>query len=163
MRDDHQLNTSSGTIGPISTGEAQRVDEQTRDEILAIADRFDLTYANAEIAHERQKVYGDPKINHDGIAQSWAGILQPYAIEIAMMNPIPAHVVALLMASLKLNRMRMRYHADNYADIENYLAFARTWQREDGNEKAVVIGPRPSTTARLVLRWEEPRDSVGRA
>lgn len=127
------------------------------EEILAIEETYGISRVQAEIAHERQKVYGDPKVNHDGIAQAWAGILQPYAVHMAEMKPLPAHVVALLMAALKMNRMRMVFHEDNFEDLSVYMSFAKAWQRND-TSKTTVIGPKPSPTARLVLRWEDPEE-----
>jgi len=124
-------------------------------EVARIMREYGITTEEAEIAAERQKVYGDPKINHDGIAQAWAGLLQPFALHIAEMKPIPPHLVALMMAALKMNRMRMIFHDDNFDDLNVYMAFARAWQKTDASQ-TVVIGPRPSPTARLVIRWEEP-------
>lgn len=92
-----------------------------------------------KIKAERQKVYGDPLENHKGIAQMWAPLLQPHADAIKAGEPIPPHVVALLMCALKLDRMRIAYHEDNYADLRNYLSFAQEWQRGEAtllNEKA---------------------------
>lgn len=77
---------------------------------------------------ERQEVYGDPIENHKGIAQMWACLLQPHAERIARMEPLPEHVIALMMVGLKLNRMRRRYKQDNYDDLRVYLGFAEGWQ-----------------------------------
>jgi nucleoside 2-deoxyribosyltransferase len=81
-----------------------------------------------EIRIERQQVYGDPLENHKGIAQMWAPLLQPHWRTIKDGMPIQAHVVALMMVALKLDRMRLVYHADNFADARNYLAFAEEFQ-----------------------------------
>lgn len=104
--------------------------EKRNREVDAIRKRYGITIEQAEIAFERQKVYGDPKVNHDGIAAAWSGLLEPHAESIARGEPIPAHVVALMMATLKLNRMRNIFHEDNYEDAAVYLSFARAWQRE---------------------------------
>lgn len=82
------------------------------------------------IKHDRRKVYGEPRENHKGIAQMWAPMLQPWAPQIARGEPIPEHVVALLMALLKIDRMRLVYHKDNYDDCKNYLDFAEDWQAD---------------------------------
>lgn len=82
------------------------------------------------IKAERRKVYGDPLENHRGIAQAWAGLLQPHWEKIRDGVPVPPHVVALLMAALKMNRCRIVFHQDNYDDLLNYLEFAEEWQRE---------------------------------
>jgi hypothetical protein len=90
----------------------------------------------AEIMVERRKVYGEPRENHQGIAMMWAPLLQPWWERIKDQKPIPEHVVALLMAALKLDRMRLVHHKDNYDDCKNYLDFAEEWQR-DGPAGAV--------------------------
>jgi hypothetical protein len=82
------------------------------------------------VKHERQKIYGPPKENHEGIAAAWAGLLQPWHVEIAQGKPLPPHVVALLMAAMKMNRMRRVYHADNFTDIAAYLSFVQEWQQD---------------------------------
>lgn len=101
-----------------------------------------------KIKADRQLVYGNPRQNHIGIAQMWAPLLQPHWLPIRNGNPLPEHVVALLMAALKLDRMRLRYHSDNYDDAINYLEFAREWQAEsvpprteDGRLRIFVAGP----------------------
>jgi hypothetical protein len=83
------------------------------------------------IKAERQKVYGDPKKNHEGIAQMWASILEPHWERIRDQKPLPPHVVAMMMALLKISRMRLKFHADNYDDAAVYLLqFAHDWQEE---------------------------------
>lgn len=82
------------------------------------------------IIEQRGKIYGDPKENHDGIAMQWAPMLQPHWEAIRDMKPLPAHVVALLMVLVKVNRMRLVFHEDNFSDAINYMDFARQWQPE---------------------------------
>lgn len=121
-------------------------------------ERYGLSESEALISLERRQVYGDPEVNHIGIAMGWAGILQPWALDIAAMRPLPPHVVALLMASLKLNRMRVRFHADNYDDASVYQGFARAWQREHEERhgvQTIIIPPRPSPEHELKLVWEK--------
>jgi hypothetical protein len=96
------------------------------------------------IKAERQKVYGDPRENHRGIAMAWAGLLQPHAPAIARGDPIPDWTVALMMAALKLNRMRLTFKQDNYDDIRNYLEFAEQWQQ---STSPGPCGVTPSTTS----------------
>lgn len=121
--------------------------------------RYGISEAEAIVSAERRKVYGDPEINHKGIAMAWAGLLQPWALRIARMDPLPPHVVANMMSALKSNRKRMCFHDDNYIDAAVYDGFARAWQKEwDENpntEKPIVIQPAPSDTAVLVIRWSE--------
>jgi hypothetical protein len=81
-----------------------------------------------QIKAERQQVYGDPLENHRGIAAMWTPLLQPHADKIAAGIPLPPHIVALCMVLLKIDRMRLAFHEDNYADARNYLAFAERWQ-----------------------------------
>lgn len=83
-----------------------------------------------ELRSSRGSVYGDPKENHSLIAGQWAAILQPWANHIAQGKPLPPHVVALCMVGLKLNRMRLAYHADNYEDMAIYAMMAKKWQAE---------------------------------
>lgn len=83
------------------------------------------------IKAERQKVYGDPAKNHDLIAAAWAGLLQPWWRRIAAGVPVPRHVVALLMAAVKINRMRLAFSKDNYDDLAVYAGdFAKEWQAQ---------------------------------
>lgn len=83
------------------------------------------------IQHDRQAIYGDPVENHRGIAMQWAPMLQPHWEAIRDMQALPPHVVALLMALVKVNRMRRVFHADNYDDAQIYLnTFAREWQEK---------------------------------
>jgi len=105
--------------------------ETKKQELMA---RYELTESEAAIAEERQKVYGDPKINHDGIAQAWTALLEPHAKGLSEGKPLPAWTVALMMASLKLLRMRNVYHEDNYDDISVYLRFAKAWQQESEDD-----------------------------
>jgi hypothetical protein len=119
--------------------------------------RYGMSPEEARISVDRQKVYGDPWINHLGIAQGIAGILQPWAARIARMDPLPPHVVANIFSALKLNRQRMRFHADNFDDLSVYQRFVRAWQREweqAGEEAPIVIPPKPHPKARLVIKWE---------
>lgn len=83
-----------------------------------------------QLKASRQEVYGDPRENHRGIAQMWACLLQPHAEAVARMEPLPEHVVGLMMVALKLNRMRRRFKQDNYDDLRVYLQFAEQWQKE---------------------------------
>lgn len=83
-----------------------------------------------QILAERGKVYGEPKQNHEGIAMMWAPMLEPHWQDIRDQKPLPPHVVALLMVLLKVDRMRITWHQDNYDDARNYLGFAEKWQKE---------------------------------
>lgn len=85
--------------------------------------------------NERGAIYGDPLVNHKGIGAMWTCLLEPHVDKIRKCEPIPAYTVALMMAALKINRMRNVYHRDNYLDAGIYLEFAEKFQRyeEDRN------------------------------
>jgi hypothetical protein len=100
------------------------------EEVNEAADQLGQSHLD-EIIAERQKVYGEPKQNHQFIAQAWTGLLHPHAEAIARGEPVPAHTVALMMAALKVDRMRLTFHQDNFDDAEVYLKFAQQWQKED--------------------------------
>lgn len=108
------------------------------DPIDDIMREFGLSRTEATISFERRKVYGDPFDNHRGIAMAWAGLLQPHWESIRYLKPLEPHVVALLMAGLKLNRMRNVFHQDNYDDCRVYLGFAQGWQRRWSQ---TIVGP----------------------
>jgi hypothetical protein len=130
-------------------------------------DRFGVDEELADLMVERQKVYGDPEVNHSGIAQVWASLLQPWALRIALMQPIPTFVVASLLSGLKLNRRRFRFHQDNYDDAASYDAFSNAWQKEfqsnggDGYTAGLVLTTRPSPDAVLELCWRVPTEDGG--
>lgn len=108
-----------------------------------------LTAVNAQYQRtrdDRGQVYGPPRENHIGIAQMWAPLLQPHWQAIRRGDPLPEHVVALMMVALKLDRMRLAFSADNYLDLVVYLGFAHDWQREhkrqsDAPHNLYVSGP----------------------
>lgn len=82
------------------------------------------------IKRDRQAIYGDPRENHRGIAQMIASLLQPWWRRIKAMEPLPEHLIALIMSQVKQNRKRRVFHDDNYDDDAVYnLQFARAWQR----------------------------------
>ena len=140
--------------------------EFSAEEVAAAQAEFPgLSEAEARISLERRQVYGDPYQNHYGIAQSWAGLLQVWAPRIARGEPIPPHVVALMMAALKTNRCRLQFHKDNYDDANVYMTFAQgfqqRWERE-GGEKATpdpmaYFIKKESTDGATSIR-QEPRD-----
>lgn len=91
---------------------------------IVSSERFD------ELRASRGAVYGDPKENHSLIAGQWAAILQPWGKHISEGKPLPPHVIALCMVGLKLNRMRLSFHRDNYEDLGVYASMAMKWQQE---------------------------------
>lgn len=88
------------------------------------------TKSDSQIRTERAAVYGDPLENHRGIALAWAPLLHAHREAVARMEPLPEWVISLMMAQLKLLRMRYVYHEDNFPDARNYLKFTEEWQRD---------------------------------
>lgn len=105
------------------------------EQIKKNMDRYGVTEHEAQIMVERGRVYGEPRENHEHIANSITGLLQPWAHRIADGRPLPPHVVALILCALKMSRMRRVFHGDNYDDLAVYQKFARAWQREWDEEK----------------------------
>lgn len=101
----------------------------------------ELTERMDELREERGSVYGDVRDNHEGIAQMWAPILKEQANRIAKGEPLPAWVVTLMMAILKINRMRLKYHQDNFDDLFNYARFTNDLQREDHDKGIAISSP----------------------
>ena len=124
--------------------------------------RYRLSREQALLSLDRRRVYGDPEVNHRGIAQSIAGILQPWAGQIAKMEPLPIHVIALIMAATKLNRQRMIYHKDNFDDMRVYQGFAQAWQEEyfsnPLNPEPQVLGPCPGPDYEIQVSWVHVSD-----
>lgn len=128
------------------------------DKLKYLMETYEVDEAGALIMVDRQKVYGEPYNNHQMIADGWLGLLQPWAIRLLEGLAIPPHVVALCMAELKMCRSRLTYHADNYIDQQNYLAFAKAWQKRWGDRMGVFNGrPDATTTMRVkAIVWSTP-------
>lgn len=115
-------------------------------EVTPIMQEYGLDEANARLSLERRQIYGDPYQNHRGIAQSWAGILQPWWDRIRRGEHLPPHVVALLMVQVKTSRCRLKHHQDNFDDAEVYLAFTSAFQKRweaEGGEAPLPSGDLP--------------------
>ena len=75
-----------------------------------------------ELLHgARQDSYGDPVPNYVRIGAIWGALLD--------CDPLPAHVVALMMAGLKLCRASQRDDDDDLIDAAAYLQIT-AWARE---------------------------------
>lgn len=78
------------------------------------------------IEAERGNFYGPIGWNHTNIGVMWQGVLMSADWDPSK-GPIPADVVCLMMAALKISRAA-NPHApvlhDNYIDGQNYLDFA---------------------------------------
>lgn len=85
----------------------------------------------AETIQERGKVYGEPHLSHENIGLAWTGILQQF-YGLRLREPIPPHVVELMMVQFKVNRSVRVFHEDNYVDLRAYAAFAEHAQRHPG-------------------------------
>ena len=75
-----------------------------------------LEKANALIAGNREKDYGDKVHNHNNIAKLWSAYLDTY---------ITAHDVAIMMTLLKVARTKLgEVSEDTYIDMAAYGAIA---------------------------------------
>lgn len=76
-----------------------------------------------EIREERGKVYGDVRVSHESIGLIWQGILSNYYQK--ELDPIPPHIVALMMSGLKISRASapLGYQEDDFVDLMNYAGF----------------------------------------
>lgn len=75
-----------------------------------------LTEANRLTATDRQRVYGDPKVNHERIARLWSAYLE---------HDLRPDQVAVCMALVKVARlMQTPDHTDSYIDMAAYAAIA---------------------------------------
>ena len=87
-----------------------------------------MSNLDAAIMAERSRIYGDAQLCHDSIGKAWAGLLQQhFGREV---EPLPPHLVALMMAALKGVLAVRVYHADNYVDLRNYAAIAEEAQQK---------------------------------
>ena len=80
------------------------------------------------VREQRGQLYGDPTPQHRDIGIIWTGILQSYYREhdLELPEPIPSHVVCLMMAALKIERAALpfKFSEDDYVDAKNYLDFS---------------------------------------
>lgn len=81
--------------------------------------------AEAATVAERGKSYGDPSINLTGIGLHWTAILRNHFQNLDI-PVIPGHVVALMFAGAKLNRLaKSPDHEDSEHDLRCYLSLAQ--------------------------------------
>lgn len=89
---------------------------------------MELNKKEQQIFDERQKRYGHFIEAHNNLGLIWTGLIQNY-FRIKLSEPIPAHLVLLLMAASKLNRaVAEEDHLldfDNYDDNKIYIEMAR--------------------------------------
>jgi len=75
------------------------------------------------VREDRQKTYGDPWENHEGIGKQWGALLRHVGRHIADGGDVPPSLVAACMTAVKLNRCRIPrvYHQDNTIDAHAYM------------------------------------------
>ena len=81
------------------------------------------------ISDEREKVYGDPYLSHNAIAQAWHGYLE--RLFDRRLPNIPAYAVAHMMVLMKVLRGATAYKQDNFDDLHVYANFAQRFQIKD--------------------------------
>lgn len=90
----------------------------------------------AALIKGRGSVYGDPRKSHEDIAHVWHALLESwYQIKLP---PLPPHVVAAMMAGMKLCRLTkpFGYDSDSAADARVYVQFAHEFRQADVDTSA---------------------------
>ena len=109
--DDHSADTNKQVSTPTDTPTATDAPTDiptTRVEILDAAKKI--------VTGDREKQYGKPEDNFAVIAEFWATYIG---------NPISSEDVAIMMALLKIARIRSgNYKADSFVDGVGYLSLA---------------------------------------
>lgn len=93
----------------------------------------DLQEAMRKLRASRGKDYGSVEFNHGTIGLMWQGLLEQH-FQQKLPGPIPAYLVALMMATVKLNRTSFKFKQDNYDDAHTYLQIAHELQTQ-GEQK----------------------------
>lgn len=109
--DDHSVDTNKNVGAPTDTPTATDTPTDTpttRAEILDAAKKI--------VTGDREKQYGKPEDNFAVIAEFWTTYIG---------NPISSEDVAIMMALLKIARIRSgSYKADSFVDGVGYLSLA---------------------------------------
>lgn len=79
---------------------------------------------------ERGQVYGDPEGSHANIGLAWTALIQQH-YGMLLDHPLPPWLVALMLASMKLQRSTIAYREDNYIDLKAYGKFAEEFQKSE--------------------------------
>jgi hypothetical protein len=83
-----------------------------------------LDRASEIVTKDRNKSYGEPEDNFNGIAQMWSVYLRNKG-KLLFGREISSEDVAVMMALLKIQRASTgEYNADNYVDCIGYMACA---------------------------------------
>lgn len=86
-----------------------------------------LNEEEQKIFEQRQKRYGHFIDAHENLGLVWTGLIQNY-FRIKLSEPIPSHLVLLMMAASKLNRAVAEKDlpdSDNYNDNKIYIEMAK--------------------------------------
>lgn len=101
-----------------------------RKTLVAAPTRADVskTAANGGIAAvlaERGRTYGPNPFNQETVAMGWQAILESH-FQTKLPGPIPPHIVALMMCTLKILRWScpFEYNPDNKVDLLGYAEIA---------------------------------------
>lgn len=84
----------------------------------------------AKVVSERQSIHGRPAFGHGQLGRTWSALLSEHFQE--QVEPLPAHLVELMLAALKLHRASrpMKRSDDDYVDAINYINFAAQDSKE---------------------------------
>ena len=87
-----------------------------------------------KVREQRDKAYGDYHFGFTNLGRSWAAMLSEHLRVI--IPDIPAHVVTLMVAEMKMHRASRpwRRDFDDFVDLKNYVDFAADsslYRRED--------------------------------
>jgi hypothetical protein len=87
--------------------------------------KFILEEAQRCVCADREQQYGPPESNFGLIARLWREYLDTD-------NPISAHDVAIMMAMVKIARIKSgQRKTDNYVDLAGYAACAGELSRQE--------------------------------
>lgn len=80
----------------------------------------------ADVAKNRESVYGSPETMQQCLADHWTALLRAYHQNDAL-PAIPPRLVGLMLAMLKVHRAAVntkKKDRDSYVDVHNYIDFA---------------------------------------
>lgn len=95
--------------------------------------KIKLVGKQAAIFKDRGSRYGDHFKGHTNLGLLWTGVLQSH-YQIKLDHPVPAYIVELLVALMKVHRIVMNpIGKDHYEDLHVYMAMV-----EDAAHQEVV-------------------------
>ncbi|TAL05244.1 MAG: hypothetical protein EPO00_13320 [Chloroflexota bacterium] len=80
----------------------------------------------------RRETYQHPYDDHTAVGLAWAGILSKHLR--MPVPPIPAHIVSMMMVSVKVMREAGVHQRDNLTDIAGY-AYCADIEHEEGERR----------------------------